>query len=340
MLAALVTACTATAVISERIAGAASTAGPGPALISEGTSQDHGFNGLCLKGLADARAKLGVGGLAFAPPDLKEAADAPKSFALAWKALERAARAGYDPIVTCGYLLGLGVRQIAAKYPGTLFATVDSSQRQGHLKNVIGLTFADWGGGYLAGVAAAFETRSNRIGVVLGDDLDPADVSFARGYRAGALATRPGVHVRQGVALSFSNESNCRRVARDLLAHGVDVVFAAAGRCGLGALALAKVHAIWGIGVDEDQSSLGAFILTSAVKRTDVAVFTAIQARLNGTLVPGRIAAGTDLQFDAATGGIGFGRVSPRAPHRAALIALLTAVRRKLASGTIRPPRT
>ena len=292
------------------------------------SDEPAGFNALCAKGLADAQRQLGVHGRVFALEPSQNYQTV----------MQAAARAGYDPIVTCSPTAAAGVPLLAPKFPKTLFATLRTSQRGSHLRNVIGLTFADWEGGYLAGVAAASASRAGAIGVIEGDHLDPADARFGRGYRAGARATRPGVRLWVDKTITSGSEIVCQNIADDQIARGADVVFADAGQCGLGALASAEAHSVWGIGIDLDRSARGTFILTSAVRRPDVAVSTVIQARQNGTLVPGRVPAGRNLQFDVANGGVDFARVSARAPHRAALLARLTHARKQLASGAVKPP--
>jgi basic membrane protein A len=110
-------------------------------------------------------------------------------------------------------------------------------------------------------------------------------------------------------------------------------VFAAAGGCGLGALQAAKEQGKWGIGVDNDQAFLGSHILTSATKKVDLAVFTTIEQVQEDSFK-----GGTDGIFTVKNGGVGFGKVSTKAPKRKALIAKLTAVSRQIAAGKIKIP--
>ena len=114
---------------------------------------------------------------------------------------------------------------------------------------------------------------------------------------------------------------------------GSDVVFAAAGQCGLGALQAAKEQGKWGIGVDSDQAFLGPHILTSATKKVDLAVFRTIEQVQDNAY-----AGGTDGIFTVKNGGVGFGKVSAKAPNRAALIAKLTAISKDIAAGKIKIP--
>jgi basic membrane protein A and related proteins len=109
-------------------------------------------------------------------------------------------------------------------------------------------------------------------------------------------------------------------------------VFQVAGSCGLGALSAAQEKGVWGIGVDADQSSLGSYILTSAIKKVDVAVYDTIQSVVIGSFK------GTVVTFDATKGATGLGSINPKVP--ADIVAKVNAVSDKIKAGTIVPPDT
>ena len=88
-------------------------------------------------------------------------------------------------------------------------------------------------------------------------------------------------------------------------------MFQVAGGCGLGALDAAKEKGVWGIGVDADQAYIGTQVLTSALKKVDVAVFKTIQQAQDGSFT-----GGADSTFTVKNGGIGIGKVSPRCRPR------------------------
>ena len=141
--------------------------------------------------------------------------------------------------------------------------------------------------------------------------------------------------VRSGYSEDFVDQAKCKELALNQIAQRSDVVFAAAGGCGLGALQAAKDRDVWGIGVDNDQAFLGSHILTSATKKVDVAVFETIEKLVDGSLEGGR-----STRFDIANGGVGYGKVSPNAPDRDALIETLDDVSSRIADGSITPPST
>jgi basic membrane protein A len=119
-----------------------------------------------------------------------------------------------------------------------------------------------------------------------------------------------------------------RSVALSQIAKGSRVVFQVASACGLGALEAARERGIWGIGVDVDQSHLGRHILTSAVKRLDVAVFDTIDELARGTLETGRTS-----RFSLRNRGVGLGTISAAVPR--SLKAEIEDVRAEIVAGKI-----
>ena len=105
---------------------------------------------------------------------------------------------------------------------------------------------------------------------------------YIAGYQAGAKAANPGIKTLNGYSQDFVDQAKCKEIALDQIAQGSKVVFQVAGQCGLGALDAAKEKGVQGIGVDADQSYLGPHILTSALKKVDVAVFDAIKRAQDG----------------------------------------------------------
>src|SRR5262249_52411059 len=143
-------------------------------------------------------------------------------------------------------------------------------------KNVLGLVFSEEQAGYLAGhLAALVLTLSPGEEVIssVGGQRVPAVEKYIAGYQAGAREANSRITTLNTYTDDFVDTAKSRSVALSQIARGSRVVFPVAGPCGLGALEAASERGIWGIGVDIDQSHLGRHILTSAVKRMDVAVF-------------------------------------------------------------------
>ncbi len=182
--------------------------------------------------------------------------------------------------------------------------------------DVLAATFAVHEGSYLVGAAAALKSRSGRIGFLGGVDIPPIR-NFLAGYVAGARAVRPDIVVdvkflaKRDDLSGFNAPDKANRVALAQYQHGADVIFHAAGNSGLGLFEAAKRYSqqsgskVWAIGVDSDQyqqvnPTLRPYILTSMLKRLDVAVYEIIRAE-----VEGRFQAGTQV-FDLKRGGVGY----------------------------------
>jgi len=295
------------------------------ALVTDvGGLNDRGFNALANQGLERAEKDLGIHGRVLIS---KAATDYIPN-------LTSAARDGYDLVIGVGFLMGDAVSTVAQRFPDTDFAIVDFpwAALKGKPQNVRGLVFAEKEAGYLVGVAAATAAGGGTVSAVGGQAV-PAVVAFLAGYRAGGQATDPAIQVLQGYSQDFVDQAKCKELALTQIARGSKAVFAAAGGCGLGALQAAKERDAWGIGVDSDQSFLGPFMLTSATKKVDVGVFDTIQDEIDG-----KFEGGADSLFDVANGGVGYGKVSPQAPDRDALIAKLDDVSKQIADGKIDMP--
>jgi basic membrane protein A len=321
-MAALVVALAALIALAVTTAGSAkSTQSIRVAVVTDiGGLNDKGFNALAAKGLADAKTQLGVQGRVFIS---KSAGDYIPN-------LSTPARQGYDLVIANGFLMGDSLAAVAKRFPNTNFAIIDFpwAALKGKPKNARGLIFRENEAGYLAGVAAATVSKSKTVSSVGGQAV-PAVVAFLAGYKAGAK----GDKVLSAYSEDFVDQAKCKEIALNQISQGSDVVFAAAGGCGLGALQAAKEQGKWGIGVDNDQAFLGTHILTSATKKVDLAVFTTIQQTQENAFK-----GGTDGLFTVKNGGVGFGKVSVKAPGRAKLIAKLTATSKAIAAGKIKIP--
>ncbi len=161
----------------------------------------------------------------------------------------------------------------------------------------------------------------------------PTVDAYIAGYQAGARKADAGITTLNGYSSNFVNPAKCRPVALGEIGRGAGVVFQVASACGNGALQAAKEKGVWGIGVDIDQSSLGPHILTSAIKRLDVAVFSTVQALQDGTFKTGG-----DVVFSLRNGGVGLGKISPKVPG--SLVRRVAAIRKQIIAGKITVPST
>jgi basic membrane protein A and related proteins len=286
-----------------------------------GGLNDRGFNSLANKGLEDAKAQLGVDGRVLESksdadyiPNLSEFGDQ-----------------GYDLIISVGFLMTDATTQAAKAYPDSTFAIVDSAFDP-PLDNAQGLLFKEQETGCLVGAVAGLTTKKNNITWVGGQQIPPVD-RFIAGYQFCSKKVNPDVKVSGSYSQDFVDQAKCKEIALDQIAKGSDVVFQVAGGCGLGALDAAKQKSVWGIGVDADQSFLGDHILTSAVKRVDVAVFKTIEAVQKGETIGGGI-----TTFGLKEDGVGLGTVSPKVPQD--VLDKVDQLKQQILDGSLQIPDT
>jgi basic membrane protein A and related proteins len=295
-----------------------------------GGLNDRGFNELANQGLEDGQSQLGVEGRV-----LESRSDADYIPNLSTLAEE-----GFNLIVTNGFLMGEATHQAAEEFPDTNFAIIDfgyggegcEETNSCELPNLQGLVFAEQEVGYLVGYLAAKTTESGTISTVGGQKIPPVD-RFIAGFQAGAKAANPDIKLLNAYSQEFVDAAPCKEIALDQINKGSDIVFQVAGQCGLGALDAAKEQGVWGIGVDKDQRFLGDHVLTSAVKRVDVAVFSTIQAQADGTFEGG----GVSL-FNLENDGVGLGEVDPSVPEE--LLAEVEEQKAAIIAGDLTIPDT
>jgi basic membrane protein A len=286
-----------------------------------GGLNDRSFNHLAYQGLLNAEKKLGVKGEVF---QSKADSDYVPN-------LQTAAAHHDNLVIAVGFLMETAVEKVAKAYPTTNFAIIDSGPAK-PISNLKSLLFHEQDGGYIAGYLAGLVTKTNVVSTVGGQKIPPVD-HYIAGFQAGAKAANPKVTTLNAYSQSFTNQAACKELALNQISQHSDVVFQVAGGCGLGALSAAKDKGVWGVGVDADQAYLGSYILTSAVKKVDVAVYDTIKQ-----IQAGSFKGGTTDFFTAQNGGAGIGVISPKVS--AADIAKLKPIQTKIASGAITPPDT
>ena len=289
-----------------------------------GGLDDRSFNFLANKGLQRAELQLGVEGRVLIS---KAEADYIPN-------LTTLAKQDYDLVVAVGFLMADALDRVSARYPDVNFAIIDSSESElkSKPKNVRGLLFKEQEAGYLVGYLAGLVTKDEAgtkqvIGSVGGLKIPPVD-HYIAGYEAGAKKANAGITTVHSYSQDFVDQAKCKELALDQIARGAHVIFQVAGQCGLGALSAAKEKNMRGIGVDADQAYLGEHVLTSALKKVDVAVFQTVQEVQNGGFNGGE-----DTIFDVASGGVGIGEIAPDVPAEA--VAQVKRVQDQIAAGKI-----
>jgi len=243
-----------------------------------GGKDDKSFNASAYEGATEARKKLGIYLKYVEPSDDN-----------AFEPLLRAfAQKDFDLIIGIGFAQKEAVAKVAAQFPQKHFVIVDS---QVDAPNVRSLMFEEHEGGYIVGAIAAMTSQTGKIGYVGGMDV-PLIRRFEMGYEAGAKKINPQITVIAnyvGVTPeAWNNPPRGKELALAQYNAGADVIFAAAGASGFGVFDAAEEKKKLAIGVDsnEDWVKPGQ-ILTSALKRVDLAVFSAIQDAQNGKFTNG-----------------------------------------------------
>jgi basic membrane protein A and related proteins len=227
--------------------------------------------------------------------------------------LKACVASGAGITIGVGFLMADAMDAIASAYPDNKFAIVDvdATSMKHKPKNVEGLLFKEQEAGYLVGYAAGLWAKSHggkAIGSVGGLKIPPVD-RYIAGYQFGAKKAYPGIKTLNAYSQDFVAQAKCKEKALNQISQGSVVEFQVAGQCGLGALDAAHEKGIFGIGVDADQGYLGSWVMTSALKKVDVAVYNAIQSAKAGTLKGGKNAV-----FSARANGVGYGKWSKKVP--------------------------
>ncbi len=200
------------------------------------------------------------------------------------QALRNMARRGATIVVARGFAQATAVEKIAAEFPDVKFTIIDAVV---DLPNVQSVVFKEHEGSFLVGMAAAMASKTGKVGFVGGMDI-PLIRNFAAGYVEGAKFVDPDITVYQNMTgttpAAWNNPGKGNELARSQFDRGADVVYAAAGGTGIGVYQAAKDSGKLAIGVDSNQNYLHpGTMLTSMLKRVDVAVFNAFANTMDGT---------------------------------------------------------
>lgn len=265
-----------------------------PALIYDGGGKfDKSFNESAYNGAEKYKAEGG------SYSDLEISGDAQRE-----QAIRQFASKGFSPIVVPGFSWATALTTVAAEFPETHFVIINSVV---DLPNVRSVVFKEQEGSYLVGILAAMKSESGKIGVVPAFNFDLLE-AFACGYKQGAKSVKPDVEILEtyvGAGFeAFNDPGKATEVAKSQLDQGVDVIFQVSGGSGAGVLQAAADAGKFGIGVDSNQNYLHpGHVLTSMLKRVDVATYNAMNDEKTGkwsagTIVLGLAEDGVGAAFD------------------------------------------
>lgn len=249
-------------------------------VLDKGGKDDKSFNSAAYLGATKAEKELKI--------ELKyvEATDTN-----AIENLHRAfARKNFDLVIGIGFAQAEAVKKVAAQFPNVKFAIVDGDITG---PNVRSLLFTDHEGSFLVGAAAALKSKDGKVGFIGGMDI-PLIRRFQMGYEAGAKHINPKAQVITNyigvTGEAWNNPAKAKELALAQISQGADVIFVAAGASGSGVFDAVEEKKKLAIGVDSNQNWMKpGFILTSMLKRVDVAVFNTIQDTQNGKFTAGAV---------------------------------------------------
>ncbi len=274
------------------MAGASLAAEVKPAVVYDlGGRNDKSFNESAYMGAEKFKADTGI-----AFQDFEIQNDSQRE-----QALRKFAERGFSPVVAIGFSHAEAVKKVAAEFPNTQFAIIDMVV---NAPNVASIVFKEQEGSYLVGVLAALASKSGKVGFVGGMDI-PLIRRFACGYVGGVKAANKDAEVFQNMTgttgAAWTDPVKGGELAKSQFDRGADVVYHAAGGTGIGVLQAAADAGKLGIGVDSNQNGLHpGKVLTSMLKRVDVATYNVFKAGQDGTFKSGVTVLGL------AEGGVGW----------------------------------
>ena len=314
---------------------AASSSGPA---IKVGMAYDIGgrgdksFNDAAAAGLEKAKSELGL--------ETKELeAKAGETDAQKEERLRLLASGGYDTIVAVGFAYAGPLKKVAPEFPKVHFAIIDDNSFMAD--NVANLVFAANEGSFLVGAAAALKSKTAHVGYIGGVQTPLLEV-FQAGFDAGAKAVNPSIKIDDKYLTQipdysgFADPAKGKVTGEGMFQGGADVIFAAAGSSGLGVFQAAVTAKALVIGVDSDQyntvdAALKPVIMTSMIKRVDVAVFDFVKSVKDGSPLVGA------TTFDLKSGGIDYSTSGGQVDD---IKAKLDDYKAKIISGEIKVPAT
>jgi basic membrane protein A and related proteins len=251
---------------------------------------DKSFNDSVYRGLVEAQKRLKIIGDVAEPANKAEEEQHLRAFA----------QGGYDLVVGVGFSMHDAMDKVAHDFPEINFAIVDSVIA---LPNVASLTFKEHEGSFLVGVAAALVSKKKKFGFVGGMDI-PLIRKFQVGYEEGIHYMLPTAEVvvqyTGADATAWNDPVKGREIALSIVAKGADVIFHAAGGTGAGVIKACKERGVLAIGVDSNQDGQEpGTVLTSMLKRCDIAVFNVVKMIKEGTFK------GDHYQFGLKENGVG-----------------------------------
>jgi basic membrane protein A and related proteins len=263
--------------------------------------------------------------------------------------------AGFKLVVTPGFKFETAINKSAATHKDTTFILIDGyPHEEGKFdfvkhNNVVSVFFTEHEAGFLAGVASALTTKTNKLGFVGGMKIPPVQ-RFHWGFEAGVRYANKNLGTKAEIINAeyqgtFDNVPAGQTLAAGMYSKGADIIFHAAGGVGVGVFNEAKQRAekgekVYVVGVDVDQYADGllkdgktSVTLTSAMKRIDVAAYNYIDAKLNNKF-PG----GEQITLTLKQDGVGLPKENPNLSKD--VITKVDQVKKEIIDGKVTVPGT
>jgi len=300
-------------------------------VVDTGGIDDKSFNAAANAGRMKAQSELGMTDQTFSLIQSKAKADYKTN-------LTQFASQGYDLVIAVGQNMEDALKEVAPQFPNVKFAIVDGASPDG-VSNCASLRFREEQGTFLAGFVAASMSKTKKIGFVGGEEIDLIK-KFEAGYRAGAKTAgfNPDTQVVRAYTNNWDDLAKGRTIGDQEFNNGVDIIFAAAGKGGLGVIQAAKEKGpgYYAIGVDQDQDGIApGRVLTSMVKHVDTAVFDSTKRAKEHKFEGGTIT------YDLKQGGIDLSEMKfTKKDIPADVLTKLDKLRKLVQDGTVVPPST
>lgn len=272
------------AVAAIALASTALAAEVKPAVVyGTGGKFDKSFNEAAFNGAEKFKAETGIEYRDFEPTGDTQGEQALRNFA----------SRGFNPVIGVSFAWTTAIDKVAAEFPDTKFYLIDSVVDKPNVRSVV---FKEHEGSYLVGLLAGMASKTAKVGFVGGMDI-PLIRKFACGYAQGAKAAKAETEVFQNMTgttgAAWNDPVRGGELAKSQIDQGADVIYAAAGATGLGVLQTAADNGKLSIGVDSNQNYLHpGSVLTSMIKRVDLAVYNAMNDVKNDKFEPGILALG------------------------------------------------
>jgi basic membrane protein A and related proteins len=240
---------------------------------------DKSFNDAAYRGLQQGEKELGVKTRYIEPGDGSDRESA----------IRQLAAQGYDLVIGVGFIFSDDITKLAKQFPKVKFGCIDYNLPPGEEntpENLVGLRFREHEGSFLVGAIAGQVTKTKKLGFVGGMKV-PLIRKFEAGYEAGVKHVCPTCEVMGAYAgtepKAFADPTTGQELAITQYDRGADIIFHASGKTGDGVFNAAKQKQKWAIGVDSDQfEAAPCCVLTSMIKKVDVAVFDTIKRVVEG----------------------------------------------------------